>query len=285
MKYINCVENISIDYTSLARSLYFKYNTFMQDANVWEMMEYIMPTQLYNTISHLKKDVIGHELINDFVMRYYPGEYIVKYFLLKRYINNNDEVSAFEINMINSRLDVGRINGYSYAYEIKTEFDTLDKLNKQIEDYSKVFEYIYIVIHRCHLNKAVKMIPDHCGIITYRIVDGELKFNFYKKVRKNKYLSMDDQVKTLNSKELTQMLKELKSKEIPAERHLKEEIIKKYSQRKVNAIYKKILKERYRNKWRNLKQNFNDINPIDIQAIFKSGIDPKFVYFKNSFNV
>lgn len=50
------------------------------------------------------------------------------------------------------RVDLVRVSDRSYAYEVKTEFDNLDKMAKQVGDYAKVFEYLTVVLHPRHLD-------------------------------------------------------------------------------------------------------------------------------------
>ncbi|MDX6153716.1 sce7726 family protein [Marinococcus sp. PL1-022] len=274
------------DFPSIARTLYSNYHTFMQDVNVWELLENVLPKEYYQSIEHLKEDTLGHQIINDFVMRHYPGEQKLKYELTKRYINRDSEISAYEINVNKSRLDVGRINGKSYAYEIKTELDSLEKLEKQVSDYSEVFEYTYVVVHPCHFKKVMNIVPEHCGVITYREVSGDFKFSFRKRVDKSPYLNKSSMLRNLNSKELDYILKSSKYEgSLPVERDDKHEILLKLSDQKINALFKRALKQRYNKQWGNLCQNFGKVYPIDVQAVFKSGISPELIYFKNSSNV
>ncbi|MCA1021826.1 sce7726 family protein [Halobacillus litoralis] len=274
------------DLTSISRTLYSNYQTFMQDINIWINLKRILPKEIFEQIGYLEATTVGHKIVNDFVMKFYPGEQMLKYALAKRYIQKENEVSAFEIRVNDSRLDVGRINGNSYAYEIKTEFDSLDKLRKQIEDYSTVFEYVYVLVHEIHLEKTLQLAPDHCGIISYKEEKGEVKLSFRKKVNRSEKLSKESMLNNLNLKELTKILKELGYNQAAKEpREIKENLLLDFNDQKINALFKRALKERYNNQWRNLQENFEDIYPIDMQAVFKSSASPKQIYYKNSFSV
>ena len=45
-----------------------------------------------------------------------------------------------EFRVCNSKADIAIINGKSTVYEIKSKYDSLDRLESQIADYKKVFD-------------------------------------------------------------------------------------------------------------------------------------------------
>lgn len=55
-------------------------------------------------------------------------------------------------------------DGYLYAFEIKSKHDTLDTLNEQLEDYTKVFDYVTVVMSSSHYRKAKDIIGRNIGI-------------------------------------------------------------------------------------------------------------------------
>lgn len=55
--------------------------------------------------------------------------------------------------------------GYMHGFEIKSEIDTLKRLELQIPYYSKVFSKCTLIVAEKHEEKAVEMIPDWWGII------------------------------------------------------------------------------------------------------------------------
>jgi hypothetical protein len=64
-----------------------------------------------------------------------------------------------------SRIDIAVINGEIQGYEIKSEYDTLNRLPIQVELYNKVFDRVTLVSAESHYAKACKIIPDWWGII------------------------------------------------------------------------------------------------------------------------
>lgn len=98
----------------------------------------------------------------------YRSEYIYKNtiankILLGRHsLNTSTLLSEFRVGK--SKADIVILNGVSSVYEIKSEFDTLDRLWGQIESYRKVFDYINVVTHKSQLEKINKKLRDDIGI-------------------------------------------------------------------------------------------------------------------------
>jgi len=72
-------------------------------------------------------------------------------------------VSEFRVG--SAKADCAIFNGKTTCYEIKTEFDTLKRLPEQISEYAKLFDEIYIVASRNHIDRIVDITPSHIGII------------------------------------------------------------------------------------------------------------------------
>jgi hypothetical protein len=202
-----------------------------------------------------------HSLVNAIVMNNYCGESYIKSCLVERFIKE-DVVAAFEIKANSSRLDFLRINGDTISYEIKSEYDSLKKLEKQVNNYEELFEYNYIVIDKKHLKKAIQLIPKNYGIL---IVDGDLKE--IKKAKKNSLINCQKQLNLFTKKELYTHFGESKA-----------EVLQKFTCPAINKQFKSMLKKRYLNKWNFLRDNKANILPIDYQFFFRHNISPKLLY-------
>ncbi|WP_146617613.1 sce7726 family protein [Rhodoplanes serenus] len=62
------------------------------------------------------------------------------------------------------RIDVAVINGELQGFELKSARDTLDRLPRQIELYSQVFDRVTLVTEEKHLHKAADRIPEWWGM-------------------------------------------------------------------------------------------------------------------------
>lgn len=123
----------------------------------------ISPSATYKTIiSNLYQE------LND----WHRNEYFYKNELLTSLLIQNKKLSSCsaltELPISKSRADMIFIdeNDTGIVYEIKTELDTLNRLESQIQDYYKAFSYMYVVIgpnHLQHLEQALK--ETNIGII------------------------------------------------------------------------------------------------------------------------
>ena len=73
------------------------------------------------------------------------------------------------------RVDVAVINGYLTGFELKSESDSLVRLPKQVETYSKVLDFSNLVVAERHFEKSLEMLPAWWGyqVVGYR--NGKLK--------------------------------------------------------------------------------------------------------------
>ncbi|MDH0340338.1 sce7726 family protein [Chromobacterium haemolyticum] len=65
-----------------------------------------------------------------------------------------------------SKADLVILNGTSTVYEIKSERDSLNRLEKQIENYRKVFAKIYIIAAENFTEELIKNISNDIGIMS-----------------------------------------------------------------------------------------------------------------------
>lgn len=98
--------------------------------------------------------------------RDYNGEYFYGNKLLQTLAEYHPLPSVLcELNTAGSRADmVTLIGGEAHAWEIKTENDSLARLNSQIKSYRQVFPYIYVLVHEKHLTSVRKKLSESTGI-------------------------------------------------------------------------------------------------------------------------
>ena len=135
----------------------------------------------YNDYSHFNwlamkystlKCVTYMEFINksySIIANKYRCEYVYKNelikLLLKKY-STSKTVYFNEFKVGNSIADIVLFNGESKAFEIKTEYDTCRRLDKQIEDYKRLFDKCYIVIPDDRYEDYINLVESTTGIIT-----------------------------------------------------------------------------------------------------------------------
>ncbi len=272
------------DIINAARHLNQTYSPFSTDAVLWKEVKTAFSPQQEQLFNGYSEKVIANKFINLLLLKYYPCERTIKYALIER-LNKRLDTVLFEMPVLDSRIDVGRINGNSFAYEIKTEFDSLRRIEKQVSDYSRVYEYIIVILAPQFYEEALKLVPDYCGIWTYSHTRGTGKTAFQKKrpERRSPYLSPHSQLQCLSQQSLLSILrnKKIQDSSIPATKEERIDLIMDvYAPRTINTKFKAMVKEMYASNWEFIHENYHAILPIDIQAIFGSTIDPDLLYLK-----
>ncbi|XXQ53899.1 sce7726 family protein [Xenophilus aerolatus] len=89
------------------------------------------------------------------------------------------------------RVDIAVVNGFIHGYELKSEADTLDRLPRQIEAYSRCLDRATLVLGSSHLDPAEKLLPSWWGIkVVERKKGGVLKLSTHRPVRSNPDVSL-----------------------------------------------------------------------------------------------
>lgn len=125
---------------------------------------------IYSSIN-LHEDVKIKDVFNAYynlLLSYYKNEYVYKNILIQD-IKSNESLNNYalfsELNIgKDSRVDIAHFSQSNHAYEIKTEFDTFARLEKQLMDYAKGFEYVSVVIPESKLKSTLSLVSKSIGI-------------------------------------------------------------------------------------------------------------------------
>ncbi|MBD1422003.1 sce7726 family protein [Sphingobacterium chuzhouense] len=127
----------------------------------WESLVQDKPARLgdliaysYNLLEqHYRHEYIyKNKLLNDYVLKYYALE---------------DTILLNEFRIGQSIADTVLINGTNKVFEIKTELDTPERLHNQLADYYKAFTEVYLFTHVSLLEKYLRILPSHVGVLVY----------------------------------------------------------------------------------------------------------------------
>lgn len=83
------------------------------------------------------------------------------------------------------RIDTAVLNGSFAAYEIKSASDTLRRLPRQVEFYSKVVDYATLVVAENHVTHALDTIPAWWGLIIASTSRSGVKLKRARQARRN----------------------------------------------------------------------------------------------------
>ena len=82
-----------------------------------------------------------------------------------------------EKNIGRSRADIVMITeGAIFGIEIKSDADTYARLARQVEDYDRYYDKNIVVVGTSHAMHIREHVPEHWGVITVEMVDGEYDF-------------------------------------------------------------------------------------------------------------
>jgi len=104
------------------------------------------------------------------------------------------------------RIDVAVINGKLIGYEIKSQKDTLKRLESQILTYQKIFEKITLVTVEDHLEEAQTLIPETWGIIVAKRSRGKTKLKNLRSAARNNHIDRNSIIRLLWKEETIEVL-------------------------------------------------------------------------------
>jgi hypothetical protein len=84
------------------------------------------------------------------------------------------------------RADIAVINGRFIGYEIKSEHDSLKRLDEQVQVYSNVFDCVIVVTSNIHLKSVRTKVPKWWGIVVAKLgPKGAIHFTNIRKQKSN----------------------------------------------------------------------------------------------------
>lgn len=129
--------------------------------NESDLLSYIGDNNTLGSIYDKAFDILkSNNLRNEYI---YKNAIAQKILLGKHSLNSSCMLTEFRAG--NCKADVVILNGTSSVYEIKSERDTLDRLEKQLYEYSRVFDQIYVITNEKHVDILTRTIPIEVGIL------------------------------------------------------------------------------------------------------------------------
>jgi hypothetical protein len=139
------------------------------------------------------------ELSKKYRNEYFYKNSFINYKLLKEYgVKNTIVINEFKVG--NSIADIVLFNGSSKAFEIKTELDNNRRLQGQIADYTKVFDYCYIITDVSLVDKYLCE-SDSLGIIALDKLSRTVKLTEIRKAGKNDNIDPETLMRCIRTSE------------------------------------------------------------------------------------
>lgn len=130
---------------------------------------------------------------------------------LKKYFEDSDSLvlDEFNISLGLVRADIAIVNGVLHGIEIKSEKDTLKRLDNQLKEYERFFEYITIVTCEKFQEKIIDTIPINYGVIIVKSKKDRVIFEKLRKAKKNYNVDKLCLVQALWKEELIEIIETL----------------------------------------------------------------------------
>lgn len=257
-----------------AQQLYAQYSTIQSVSVLYNTLSETIDASYLSTMA----DENIHKIYNQIILNYYPNEICIKSSFIKQVLmKGKKDVTIFEFPVGSSRADLCKINGESIAYEIKTDLDNFARLQKQIKDYYKIFEKVFIICSEANVDNILKLIPEKCGIYCYRQNrQKHYKFTLIREASSENDINPLDQLKLIRKNEFYTHFTIDSSMQKRSD--IINEILQTLSPGIINETFKTIMKLRFEKQWTFLKQNHTDILEIDYQWFYKNQIEPSRIY-------
>lgn len=146
-------------FTSHAISSLTKNDFFLLNKTI---QEYLLPLQSPLKISEIF-DLTLSKISKDYKGEYFYKNIIAEKIFLKRHGEKATMLSEFRVGT--NKADCVILNGISTCYEIKTEFDTLNRLPEQLSSYTKIFDKVFVISANKHLDKICALLPENVGLL------------------------------------------------------------------------------------------------------------------------
>ena len=113
-------------------------------------------TVFETAFSILKREGYRHEYI-------YKAALTHKILLGKHSLHTASMINEFRVG--DCKADVAILNGTATVYEVKSERDSLSRLERQIAAYATVFAKVYVIAAEGHIRAVADTVPEYVGML------------------------------------------------------------------------------------------------------------------------
>lgn len=173
-----------------------KYNDFSQ-------LDWVL--SLYSKRQNITTYLELLDVVYRNMAKHYRCEYVYKNEIIKHLVQNykkSDQTVVFnEFRVGDSIADLALFNGESKAFEIKTEYDSSKRLEKQMKAYKLVFDKCYVVVPEEKVTDYLSSIDETTGIITLTYHKGRVGLLQYREAMQNMHMDAATLIRCLRTKE------------------------------------------------------------------------------------
>jgi hypothetical protein len=106
--------------------------------------------------------------------------------LREQFSDPSHDLILQEFGCKKARIDVAVVNGSLHGFEIKSDSDSLTRLAGQIDQYSRVFNFMTLICGQTLFSAARKIIPAWWGLQVARIENGVVTLSEIRRPKRNR---------------------------------------------------------------------------------------------------
>lgn len=195
-----------------------------------------------------------HEIPSDkaaslFLKRYPTANVVRKAFVEHIYGNDHEDIGdiSYEFPIYKTRIDIARIQGDSYAYEIKSIRDSPRRIEHQISTMKKIFEKTYLVLPKVKKLLSSISIDKKVGIYHYLLDDENIIFKKRRTAIKGTSFDSLAQLRIFRTNELAQFYNDVfdSNSEKGNRSFMEQLLVNNIPSSKINAKFKDVLRSRF----------------------------------------
>ena len=170
---------------------------------------------LYSEFGSKRKSVASYgeylkslylEMANNYRCEYIFKNELIGY-LIKHYKKTNT-VTYNELKVGRSIVDMAVFNGESIAFEIKTEYDTPRRLEKQLDDYLRLFDKCYVVVPEEKVFDYIQCVDESIGVMSLSKSRKGMTIHTDREAMVNETIDSDLLISCLRTKEYERVVKD-----------------------------------------------------------------------------
>lgn len=146
-------------------------------------------------------------------------------------------------------------DGMIVGYEIKSAFDRIDRLKDQLESYTQLFDFVYVICDSKHISAVRKITPARIGIY-------ECTLRGIKRIRKASQIKNFDSITTLDAIPMDSLRKQFKTSG-KSKLEICHKISNTQKRSDIKSSFRKHIIHKYSDQTSHFKSEFSDVITLD----------------------
>lgn len=201
--------------------------------------------QLYKSYN---KGISQREVSTCFLRKYPTGMLVCRAFV--RYLRKTTKNVGrllFEFPIPRTRVDILRLNGFSHAFEVKSQRDRIDRLSYQLPALRKIFEKVALVYPSNLGNKVKDRVGENIGLYLFSNKNGEISIEIERESVETDDYDPVTQLGLLRVEELRTICVNLcgETRILRIKQEMIDFVLRNAERHEINKIFIKTIKDRF----------------------------------------